>query len=399
MVFAWRGRHGQDELAGGQSGPHPHASAAHASAHMPEPAPSDLSSCENKLAKEHELLGVWMGFAHTQRQTLAVVRGELERTSLLVENSTLDLSSRFRELAQSALEQATRVEEIIAVANSVPIDGERVPLDEVVSSMQQILTEMIGNIVNLSMRAMNMVYLLDDVQRDVTELEKSIGDIDSINRQTNFLALNATIEASRAGEAGKTFAVVANEVRHLSRTTSDLAERMRSKVMAVVKGVREGHEILRHIANTDMSPQMLAKERIDKTMESLVTQTAHFQEVLEHTAHSSGVMSQNIGRMVTGMQFQDLAKQRIENVCDSMMIMNAGLEDLTGRTQAIIPDSVEVPIPNEWLDQLLGRFTLSEMRQRFVRRLLLEGTALDEHGALDADLPSEESQEGDIELF
>ena len=345
-----------------------------------------------------DLLSTWLGYADVQRRTLEAIQHELTRTSGTVEDATLDLSARFRELAEKAMEQSQRVEQIVSMAGSVSIDGERMPMDQLVTGMQEMIADMIANIVTLSRHAMSMVYLLDDVQKDVSELEKSIGDIDGINRQTNFLALNATIEASRAGEAGRTFAVVAQEVRHLSRSTGELADRMRSKVTAVVKGVRNGHEILRQIANTDMSPQMLAKERVDKTMESLVDQTNHFQAVLETAANVSSDMSSTIGRMVTGMQFQDLTKQRLEAVNDSLAIMAAGLDELENRTRVELPASLDPRVPQDWLDELLGRFKLSEMRQRFVRKLLLEGTALDEHGVLDVDVGQDDSS-GDIELF
>ncbi|XEY18719.1 methyl-accepting chemotaxis protein [Azospirillum sp. HJ39] len=352
-----------------------------------------------KVSVTTDLLSTWLGFADVQRRTLDLVQSELTRTSDHVETSTLDLSNRFRELAEKALEQSERVAQIVAMAGTVDIDGERIPLDTLVVGMQDMITDMVTNIVNLSRHAMSMVYLLDDVQKDVGELEKSIGDIDGINRQTNFLALNATIEASRAGEAGRTFAVVAQEVRHLSRSTGELAERMRSKVTAVVKGVRNGHDILRQIANTDMSPQMLAKERVDKTMDSLVAQTTHFQSVLETAANVSSDMSSTIAHVITGMQFQDLTKQRIEAINDSLAIMNAGLGELETRIRAQVPAGVGAREPQEWMNQLLDRFTLSEMRERFVRKLLLEGTALDENGVLDLDAGKGNSSSGDIELF
>jgi len=352
-----------------------------------------------RVTVDADLLATWLGFADVQRRTMEAIQGELVRTSGHVEDSTLDLSARFRQLAEKALEQSERVEQIVAMAGSVDIDGERVALDQLVTGMQEMIADMIANIVQLSMRAMSMVYLLDDVQKDVTELEKSITDIDAINRQTNFLALNATIEASRAGEAGRTFAVVAQEVRHLSRSTGELADRMRSKVSAVVKGVRNGHDILREIADTDMSPQMLAKERVDKTMESLVEQTNHFQTVLEGAASASSEMSSTIGQMVTGMQFQDLTKQRLEAVGDSLTIISAGLEELEERTRSSLPAGTDIPVPQAWLDHLLDRFRLSEMRQRFVRKLLMEGTALDPHGALDVNAGQDDSSGGDIELF
>ncbi|SMH54373.1 methyl-accepting chemotaxis protein [Azospirillum agricola] len=352
-----------------------------------------------KIAVTTDLLSTWLGFADVQRRTLDVVQTELTRTSRHVEEATVDLSDRFRLLAAKALEQSERVEQIVALAGSVSIDGERVPMDQLVVGMQDMITDMVTNIVTLSRHAMSMVYLLDDVQKDVAELEKSIGDIDTINRQTNFLALNAAIEAQRAGDAGRTFAVVAQEVRNLSRSTAALADRMRGKVTAVVKGVRNGHDILRQIANTDMSPQMLAKERVDKTMDSLVEQTAHFQSVLETAADVSSDMSSTIAHVITGMQFQDLTKQRIEAINDSLAIMSAGLNELETRIRAQVPAGVGASEPQEWLNQLLDRFTLSEMRERFVRKLLLEGTALDENGVLDVDAGAGDSSGGDIELF
>ncbi|RJF83381.1 methyl-accepting chemotaxis protein [Azospirillum cavernae] len=370
-----------------------------ATPHLTPAATPAADDPKGTVTVSSDLLSTWMGFADVQRRTLGVVQTELARTSQHVEDATLDLSARFRILAEKAMEQSERVAQIVAVAGTVRIDDEQVPLDQLVVGMQDMITDMVSNIVTLSRHAMSMVYLLDDVQKDVVELEKSIGDIDVINRQTNFLALNATIEASRAGEAGRTFAVVAQEVRHLSHSTGDLAKRMRSKITAVVKGVRNGHEILRQIANTDMSPQMLAKERVDKTMDSLVEQTTHFQSVLETAASVSADMSSTIARVITGMQFQDLTKQRIEGINDSLAIMSAGLDELEGQIRAEVPSSIGAREPQEWLNSLLNRFTLSEMRGRFVRKLLLEGTALDENGVLDVDVSHSDSAGGDIELF
>ncbi|WP_158044322.1 methyl-accepting chemotaxis protein [Skermanella pratensis] len=347
---------------------------------VPVPAPAAEPPAD---AGYDDLLGRWLGFSELQNHCLDALATEVRRTSDLVESSTLEISSRFRDLATSAQEQTKRVEDIIAVANSVTIDGEAIPLDRVVATMQQILVEMVNNIVNLSKQAMTMVYVLDDVVRDVGEVEKSIADIDTINRQTNFLALNATIEASRAGEAGRTFAVVANEVRHLSKATGDLAGRMRDKVGAVVVGVRRGHEILRDIANTDLSPQMLAKDRIDMTMMSLVAQSQHFQSVLQDAARVSTEISAHISQVITRMQFQDLAKQRLDHVIDGMTVMSNGLGELGARTRLALPAGTGMDFPQEWVDQLLSGMTLSELRQRFVRRMLLAGSALDAHGALD----------------
>jgi methyl-accepting chemotaxis protein len=66
--------------------------------------------------------------------------------------------------------------------------------------------------------------------RAATEINDVLSLITAIAKQTNLLALNATIEAARAGESGKGFAVVANEVKELSRQTSDAATDVAAKV-------------------------------------------------------------------------------------------------------------------------------------------------------------------------
>jgi methyl-accepting chemotaxis protein len=347
----------------------------------------------------YQHLADWSGFALMQQRCLEAIQQEIRRTTELVENSALELSRSFQVLANSARDQSSRVSEVEHYVNTVTIDDERIGMETVVAGMQEMLIDMVGNIINLSKRAMHMVYVLDDVVREVTEVEHCIEDIDNINRQTNFLAINAAVEAHRAGEAGRTFAVVANEVRSLSRTTGELAHRMRQRVTSVANGVRRGHEILREIANTDLSPQMLAKERIDMAMDSLVVQNNRFQEVLREAAQASTSISDNINSLITRMQFQDLAKQRMDHVIDALSVIGSGLEELQSQTKALLPSNLSPTHPEAWLNRLLEGFRLSEMRQRFVKKMLLEGSALDESGVMDLPGAEQQMEEGAIELF
>jgi methyl-accepting chemotaxis protein len=347
------------------------------------------------ISSDPSLLSEWIAFSTVQCRSFDVLRREIEETSRSIENSTQDISTGFRDLADSAGEQSRRVQEIIANANVVELDGESVPIERVMVAMQEILVDMVNNIVSLSKQAMRMVYLLDDVVQDVQDVEKFIGEIGEINQQTNFLALNARIEAARAGAAGTTFHVVAGEVRQLSSTTAALAERMRLSVGAVSRGVTRGYEILQTIADTDLSPQLLAKERIDSAMSGLIVQAEHFTAVLSDAVVASDTMTRNIGQIVTRLQFQDLAKQRFEHVIDGMMMMKGGLGELEAATAAIDggPASSQDD-RSEWLNDLVAGLPVGATRQRFLRGLLMGGTALDGIGALDV-LPGDSTDADD----
>lgn len=82
---------------------------------------------------------------------------------------------------------------------------------------------------------------------------------------------------------------------------------------------------------------MLAKDRIDMTMMSLVAQSQHFQSVLQDAARVSTEISAHISQVITRMQFQDLAKQRLDHVIDGMTVMSNGLGELGARTRLALP--------------------------------------------------------------
>ncbi len=242
-----------------------------------------------------------------------------------------------------------------------------------------------------------MVYALSVLDANVQSIERCIDQIDSVNGTTKMLALNARIEAERAGSAGAAFRIVANEVRDLSKVTQELAATMNREIRAITDGIRNGHSTLQRIATVDMTDNLLVKDRLEVLLRALVKRNGHLEVIVGDAVTEAAEISADVDAMVTGLQFQDRARQRLEHVVDTLQVIDQALEQIKQSTTAAVPELLDVADPDTgWVKNLLARYTMSEMRERFVAQIL-DGTPLD--GIDVAPDQGGPSSTGSIELF
>ncbi len=337
-----------------------------------------------------EMLAQFLGLDAAQRASLNFLTKELAAVSDFVETNVQTVSMRFQGLAKASREQTEIVRDLAAQVQAIEIQGERIPLEDVVGSLALTMEDFFRKVVYLSSRGVTMVYTLDDVLGVLKAMEGSIAEIERINKHTHMLALNAKIEAARAGSMGRGFAIVADEVRQLAISVNHLSSDLRRQTGQVSEGLSAGYELLKEIATVDMSDDNLAaNSRIQNMMDGIIAQNWAIGEALETTAATSRQIGDDISASIVGMQFQDRAKQRLENIAEAIGTLAATSADLAARTASagIQPDETAKTSAEETVS---AGFRLGEMRDAYRSSVDLPAIASTAEAS---------SSDHDIELF
>ena len=365
---------------------------------IPVAPPPQLVDPEDAAPPPHAaLLQRWISLATMQQRVIQALVSEIAQTSGFVETEADALSGRFQRLAVSADQQTARVESLTNLASGIEVDGKIVPIDQITGLLEGTLSDVVEKILHLSKDSMSMVYALDELKANVQRVEKCMEQMDSVNSTTNMLALNARIEAERAGTSGLAFRVVADEVRELSKVTQGLAVSMKGELKGLTDGIAHGQATLQRVATIDLSDNILAKERLEVLMKGMVRRSASLGIIVADAVKEAGMISADVDGMVTGIQFQDRTRQRLEHVVDTLHVINQALEEIKSSTATDLPELAGAVPDIEWVKKLVERFTMGEMRARFVAQLLDGEQPAEPSEAMSKS--SAPSSSGSMELF
>ncbi|WNS75871.1 methyl-accepting chemotaxis protein [Bacillus sp. DTU_2020_1000418_1_SI_GHA_SEK_038] len=335
-------------------------------------ADGDLSS-DQLFIKNKDEIGQLANYFNQMTTNLREIIKDVSNTSLQVAATSEELSASSEQMSQSVEQVAVSIQELATgsdtqkektletnqvvstISNKIVHIAENVEVVHEMSQQTASVAENGNDIINRTINQMRQIQSETDstanrmnaLEEKSNEIGKIVSMITSVAEQTNLLALNAAIEAARAGEHGKGFAVVADEVRKLAEQSREAAKLVNQLIMGVQEDINQsvlamnegkssvdgGIELVNHAGeyfqkivedikqvSSQMNEVSKAVYEISSGAESMVLKIDETTNIAEESASHS----QNIAAIAVE---QNASMEEIASVSDELAKMAEKLQD------------------------------------------------------------------------
>jgi len=266
--------------------------------------------------------------------------GEVERQASRVQTVSADSNQTVSEQRGQIEQVATAMNEMSATAQGVATSAEAAvgsaeSVNQETVNGRGLVAAQVGGIERLAAEIEQSVIVINQLASDSKAISQVLDVIKGVAEQTNLLALNAAIEAARAGEQGRGFAVVADEVRNLAKRTQQSTEeieqmigRLQGGVGAAVKAMHSSHAMAEDTVGRSAQVQQ-ALENILAAVGVIVDQN----QQIAAAAEEQTAVAHDIDRNIVAI---NEAGQRTAEGAGHTEQASRELTELVGRLQQLI---------------------------------------------------------------
>ncbi|OUM73962.1 chemotaxis protein [Pseudomonas caspiana] len=244
------------------------------------------------------------------RDGVTQIASAAEELSAVTEQTSAGVNSQKVETDQVA----TAMNEMSATVQEVARNAEQASqaasaADSEARAGDKVVGEAIAQIERLATEVVRSADAMTQLEQESDKIGKVMDVIKAVAEQTNLLALNAAIEAARAGEAGRGFAVVADEVRGLAQRTQQSTEEIENLVSGLQNGTRQVSSIM--LSSRELTDSSVALTRKAGTSLGSITQTVSSIQAMNQqiaaAAEQQSSVAEEISRSIISVR--DISEQ------------------------------------------------------------------------------------------
>ncbi|RWW89935.1 hypothetical protein BHE74_00001470 [Ensete ventricosum] len=307
---------------------------------------------ERVASRRQDELGHLAAAANTLRDFLAETFSRLQRSATDLVSASGELNSIAGQMATGTHDQFNRTDQVATAMTEMSATAQEVArhaasasraADEADSSAREggeVMKVTIATIGQMRNEILNTGTIIRRLETDSVRIGKVLEVIRGIAEQTNLLALNAAIEAARAGEAGRGFAVVADEVRSLAQRTAASIIEINQIIHAVQTGAVDAAEaIVSGQSSSDASVEKVAQAgamlaHITQAVEAIRDMNRQIATAAEEQTSVAEDISRNITQITTVATANMDNVQRTEAASQNLRGLSGELNEVTARLGA-----------------------------------------------------------------
>ncbi|WP_309043972.1 methyl-accepting chemotaxis protein [Marinobacter sediminicola] len=260
---------------------------------------------------------------------------ELSRVANETRASVQEQGAETDQIASAINEMAATIQQIAGNANEVESAASNA--DRMARDGGETITNAQGAVNKLSEEIQESARSINALAEKSDDIQQVLDVIHAVTEQTNLLALNAAIEAARAGDHGRGFSVVADEVRQLARRSAESADQIRGMIDGFVSESRSAVERMNR--SRDYSSDTVerinhatgALSTIEKSVGQIHDQVTQIATAAEQQSQVAEEINQNVVRIVEAAQRSDAGVTQTNEASNELARLGENLRDLVSQ--------------------------------------------------------------------